>query len=59
MATIGMHGWEVSADLFVLTHLATGDRFDISHWTWDDIEEFLSDGHDRESHAEMLERLPS
>lgn len=41
----------------VLIHNDTGDRFDISHWDHDDIDEFMSDDHHRESHAEHLERI--
>lgn len=57
MKIVYINGWKVSANYEVL-EAPTGDRFDISHWTWEDIEEFMSEGHHRESHAEMLERLP-
>lgn len=57
MKQIYLNGWAVSANKKVLTHQETGDRFDISHWTYEDIEEFMSDDHNRYAHAEMLERL--
>lgn len=41
----------------VLIHNETGDRFDISHWTVEDWDDFCDDDHHRESHAEMLERV--
>lgn len=42
----------------VVIHNETGDRFDISCWTEEDIVDFFDEEHHRESHVEMLERLP-
>lgn len=49
--------WTVTPDWSVLIHIPTDDWYDISHWMYDDIVDFMSDEHHRESHAEMLDRI--
>lgn len=56
MKIVYENGWKVSRNYTVL-HAPSGDKFDISHWTLDDVDEFMSEEHHRESHAEMLERI--